>query len=179
MSTWFAIHVKPGTESKAVDLLRPTAVGAGLEELFAPMSVIGQVESGQVVEREIPLIPGCVVAVAPSKWELRRCLRKASGIGALYAGDTSFDAMLEDEVELIDSLTEPGNRVVGMSEGVADRGRVTIERGPLAGCEGMVRRFSHRKSRAIMNTSVAGVPAEAQVGLRVTRKLALESGAMR
>lgn len=170
MSTWFAIHVKPGHEAQAVGLLSATAKDAGLEELFCPMAVFVRREGGELREEELPMIPGCVVAVAPSKWELRRCLRRADGMEALYDGDTSFDAMSEGEAEFIGLFTEPGRRSVGLSQGTVVNGQVSIESGPLAGREEMVSRFSHRRNRAVLEASVAGVPAEAQLGLRVTRK---------
>lgn len=169
MSIWFAIHVKPGCEVKAVELLNTSAATAELEELFTPISVIGHREHGETVEREVPFIPGCVVAVAPSKWELRRCLRRADGMSALYDGDVSFDILRDEEAAFINLFTEPGNRVVSMSEGVVSNGRVTVRSGPLAGREQMVRRYSDRRRRAVLDASVAGVPAEAQVGLRVVR----------
>ena len=170
MSTWFAIHVKPGHEAQAVGLLSATAKAAGLEELFCPMAVFTRTEDGELLEEERPMIPGCVVAVAPSKWELRRALRKASGMEALYDGDASFDAMSEDEAEFIGLFTQPGNRTVELSQGTVVNGRVNIESGPLAGREDMVSRYSHRRNRALLPASVAGVPAEAQLGLRVTRQ---------
>lgn len=169
MSTWFAIHVKPGTEAQAVDLLRDVAKDSGLEELFCPMSVIELVKHGELVAEELPMIPGCIVAIAPSKWELRHALRKADGLMSLYSGDTRFDAMGEEEAELIGMFTEPGKRIAEMSEGVVDNGRMSIRLGPLTGHEQMVRRYIHRKKRAILAASVAGKPADVQLGLWVTR----------
>lgn len=169
MSTWFAIHVKPGTEAQAVELLRGVAKESGLEELFCPMSAIELVRRGELVEEELPMIPGCIVAVSPSKWELRRALRKADGMTALYSDDRRFDAMDEDEAALIGMFTKPGKRIAEMSEGVMDDGHVSIRLGPLAGHEQMVRRYVHRKKRAILAASVAGKPADVQLGLWVTR----------
>lgn len=166
---WFVIHVKPGTEARAVDLLRESAKDAGLEELFCPSAVVGGVEHGKAVERELPMISGCVVAVAPSKWEVRRCLRRADGVDCLLAGESSFDEMGDEEVEFIEFLTEPGARTVGMSEGVVERGVVRVERGPLVGREQGIRRLSHRKRRAFLQTSIAGEPVDALVGICVRK----------
>lgn len=133
------------------------------------MSAIERVVHGELVTESLPMIPGCVVAVSPRKWELRHALRKADGLIALYSGDRRFAAMDEDETELIGMYTKPGKRVAQMSEGVAESGHVSIQLGPLVGHEHMASRFIHRKKRAILATSVAGAPAEAQLGLRVTR----------
>ena len=167
---WFAIHVKPGTESQAVDLLNSTADKAGLQELFCPRSVIVSSDGEKLVEDELPLIPGTVFAIAPSKWQLRSCLRKADGMEYLYNATPCFDALNEDEIDFIESLAEPGERTVQMSEGVVDAaGYVRVHAGPLLGREQRVRKYGSKKRRAFLNTSIAGVPATAQVGLRITR----------
>lgn len=169
MSAWFVIHVKPGCERQAVELLGAAAEDSGLEELFCPMAVFVRAKGGELSEEERPMIPGCVVAVAPGKRELRRCLRRAGGMEALYCGDAAFDAMGKGEVQLIELFTQPGSRTAELSQGVVENGHVRIESGPLAGREAMVSRYSRHRNRAMLGTSMAGAPAEAQLGLQVTR----------
>lgn len=167
---WFAIQVVPGSETRALETLRTTAKRAGLEELFAPKAVKLVKSGAEWVEAVEPLIPDCIVAVAPSEREVRACVRRARGMEDLLEGDSTTTAMRESEVELISMLTEPGSRTVGLSQGVVDCGRVVVQSGPLLGREELVRRVSHRKRSAYLDASVAGKPATAEVGLRVTRK---------
>ena len=167
---WFVIHVKPGTEEKAVEILRLSPKSDGLEEVFSPMAVGVRRERGELVESSKPMLSGCVFAVAPSKWELRACMRRADGVDALFDGERSFEEMTDDEAEFINVFTDAGERTVRMSEGVVDRGRIVVNSGPLVGREGEIRKYSHRNRWAYLDTSVAGTPARAAVGLRVTRK---------
>lgn len=170
MSTWFAIHVRPGAEERAVEILRPAAEAGGLEELFCPMSHGVRRQGEELVGDTRPTFEGCVFAVAPSKWELRACMRRADGLECLLDGHPSFDALEEGEASFVDSLAAPGERAVAMSEGVVDGGRTVVVSGPLRGREQEIRKYSTHNRWAYLEASVAGRPVIARAGLRVTRK---------
>ncbi|MDO4890557.1 MAG: transcription termination/antitermination NusG family protein [Coriobacteriaceae bacterium] len=102
MSIWFAIPVKPGLEQKAAALLQQSAQAAGVEEVFAPCALVERREHGRLTEQREALIPGYVMAIAPSKWELRKCLRAARGMDYLYADGVSFAEMRAEEVAFIE-----------------------------------------------------------------------------
>ena len=167
---WYAINVKAGKEDQALDLLQETALSAGLEELFVPGAEMRAERDGEQVRTVEPLFPGCVVAVAPGRREVRAALRRARGIDELMGEGRSAEALGDDELAFIDAFTTPGDRVVPFSEGVVDRGRVVVESGPLLGREAMIDRVSHRKRRAYLHTSVAGRDTVAEMGLRLKKK---------
>lgn len=164
MSGWFAIPVRPGCEDEALSLLRQCADGSGVEELFVP----GAEVLTRDFEQEIaPLVPGCVVAVAPSAKEVRRALRRARGLANVAPG--GFALLEDEEALLLNGLARPGGRVAAFSEGRQKDGRLVVERGALRGRESLVRHVSHRRKRAYLSLTLAGRPVDAQVGLRVTR----------
>ena len=74
---WFAIRVKQGCEAQVVQLLKSTGKSAELEEVFCPMSEYVRRDHGITVDALQPMFEGIVFAVAPSKWELRACMRQA------------------------------------------------------------------------------------------------------
>lgn len=168
MSDWFAIHVRAGCEADALSLLRQNAPSSGVEELFVPGAEV-RAQGGDSGREVVPLVPGCVVAVAPSGKEVRRALRRTRDLADLVPDGGGFVALDEDEAALLNALARPGGRVAGFSEGRQERGRLVVERGALAGRESLVRAVSHRKKRAYLSLTFAGREVDAQVGLRVTR----------
>ena len=171
MSDWFAIPVRLGCEDEALDLLRQDAVSSGVEELFVPRAEVLTRDFDQGLD---PLVPGFVVAVAPSAREIRRVLRRTRGMADIAPG--GFMPLCSDEACLLDQLARPGGRVAAFSEGRQKDGRLVVERGALRGRESLVRAVSQRKKRAYLSLTLAGRPVEAQVGLRVTRGKAGSDG---
>lgn len=167
---WFVIYVKPGAEEQAVGLLKSTNKGDGLEEVFCPMAECVYCENGEEMRSLIPMFDGCVFAIASNKGELRDCMRRAEGIDELCNCENHFVAMNDGEGDFIDSLASPGKRVVVMSEAVVDdNGSIQIERGPLLGREREIRKRKGMRRWVYLDTSIAGRPASAHIGLRVTR----------
>ncbi|WP_165055344.1 MULTISPECIES: hypothetical protein [unclassified Adlercreutzia] len=167
---WFAINVKPGCEERALALLQEQALLDGLEELFVPRAQMAS-PRGESVPLEEPLAAGLLVAVAPSKREVRAALRHARGIDELLLDGPGAAEMEPGEVALLGELTRPGRRTVGFSEGhVGTGGQIEVVSGPLCGREGLIRRVRHRGKRAYVRMTVAGQEVDAQVGLRVTCK---------
>ena len=167
MSIWFAIPVKPGFEQKAAALLQQPAQAAGMEEVFAPRALVERREHGMLVEQREPMIPGYVMAIAPSKWELRKCLRSARGMDYLYADGASFAEMRAEEVAFIERFTRPGARTAPVCEATVGEDALRFSRGPLQGLEHLVEGANVRTTCVQLETSVAGTPVVATVGLRL------------
>lgn len=166
---WFAINVKPGKEQQALALIQDTAQPAGIQELFVPQAAFQVRRGSEWVETTMPLFPGKLMAVAPSRKEVRTAIRRARGIDELMPDAPSAEELSDDETSFIDGLTQPGNRTVAVSEGYVDEGRVVVVSGPLCGREDLISRVSHRKRSARLSAGVAGSAAP-EVGLRVTRR---------
>lgn len=167
---WFVINVKPGLEEQAVELLRSAPETDGVREVFCPMAVGERKERGEYVAQTLPMFDGCAFAIAPSKWELRRAVRHADGIGGLLEGDRGFEPMEDGEGAFISEFAEPGTRTVAMSEAVVRKGGgLTVTSGPLKGYEQEICKRSGRARWAYLDTRVAGKPRHARLGLRVTK----------
>ena len=167
---WFAVHVKPGTEAQAVELLKSTSKSNGLQEVFCPMAECQHTEYGDVQEAREPMMEGLVFVVAPSKWELRACMRRAQELQGLYSRCPNFDALEDGEEVLIDVLAKPGERTVEQSEGmVSEDGFMKITGGPLLGREDEIRKYSSGRRWAYLDARIAGKPVRAKAGVRLTR----------
>ena len=182
VSDWFVIPVRAGCEAEALSLLLQSADGSGVKELFVPQAEMragGAARDGSFGREVVPLVPGCVVAVAPGAGEVRAVLRRARGMAGIAPG--GFMPLGDDEARLLDELTgsgeaelpgeyaQPEGRVAAFSEGRQRDGRLVVENGALRGHEPLVRAVSHRKKRAYLSLTLAGRQVDAQVGLRVTR----------
>lgn len=167
---WFVINIKPGHEEQAVELLRAAPATDGVQEVFCPMAVAANREGGMFVEKRLPMFDGCVFAIAPSKWELRKAIRHADGIGHLLDDDRSFEPVDEAEADFINALAGAEGRAIDMSEAVVLKGGfLNITNGPLLGREQEIRKRSGHARWAYLDSSVAGKPRYARLGLRVTR----------
>lgn len=167
---WFVIHVKPGTETQAVSLLKSTSKSDALQEVFCPMVEYTRRDHGKLCVAAEPMFEGKVFAVAPSKWELRACMQKAPELEVLYSRNPGYDAMEPGEEEFINAWAAMPNRVCALSEGeVGEDNTLTITSGPLLGHESEVAKYSCGRRWAYLDTCIAGEPARAHVGIQITR----------
>lgn len=167
---WFVIHVKPGTETQAVSLLKSTSKSDALDEVFCPMVERLRKDHGELAHAFEPMLDGCAFAIAPSKWELRACMQKAPELEALYSQDPGYDALEPGEEDFINAWAMSPERVCALSEGeVGEDNTLTITSGPLLGHESEVAKYSCGRRWAYLDTRIAGEPARARVGIRITR----------
>lgn len=168
---WCVINVRPGCEERALQVIQEHAVSCGLQELFVPRTQVREWRGGEPREYAVPMIPGCVIAVAPSAREVRAALRRARGVDELLRGGArSFEALGEAEAVLLDRLVPAPSRVAAHSEAYLDGVRVVVTSGSLQGLEGAITKVDHHRKRAYVRLSVAGREVEATLGLRVVAK---------
>lgn len=170
MGMWFVILVKPGCEAQALGLLKATPKADALEELFCPMSEYLRRSQGNLDETLQPMFEGCVFAVAPSKWELRACMRQAEGLAVMLEGKGQFIALEEGEEGFINAWTPLPERIAPISEAeVAKGGFATVTAGPLLGHEDQIQRWGTGHRWAFLETKIAGELTRARLGVRVTK----------
>ena len=167
---WFVMHVKPGCEAQAVELLKSTSKSDLLEEVFCPMSECQRREDGEYVDDMRPMIDGAVFVVAPGKREVRACTRHAMGLEAIYDAHPGFEPMQDGEEDFVNLWAAPSERVCDMSEGWIDKaGFVTLSSGPLFERQGDIQKISKNRRWAFVPTSITGKPARARAAVRITR----------
>lgn len=97
-------------------------------------------------------------------------LRHVKAFTKLLRTNNAFIPLSSQEIEWIDSYTQRGNRVIGMSEGYLEDGKVHVTSGPLLGMEGRIRKVNHRKKRVYLELEMFGRTIKAELGLKIVRK---------
>ena len=167
---WFAIRVRPGCETQAVKLLQMAPKCKELVEVFCPMAELLRHEDGERVKEMQPMFEGLVFAIAPSKWELRACIRQVDGLQVLVDGQPPVRAMFDGEEEFVDRWAPAPKRIAAISAAEVDKtGWATVTDGPLLGRESEIAKYGARHRRAFLETSIAGEPVRACMGVRVMR----------
>ena len=165
-AVWYVIQVMAGREEAvarkikraAADFAEERGVAAAdvLQECFSPRFKTKVRQDGKWVDDERPLLPGYLVAVT----ELTRIL----------GNDNAFIPLKDDEAVWIDAFTRKGYRVVEMSEGFKEGGKVTVTSGPLVGYEGAITKIDRRKHEAYLQLEIMGRKQEVKVGFNLVRK---------
>ncbi len=176
MAKWYAVQVETGREDLACELILRAARAAGLddafEELFSPKRRTLSKVDGKLVEGFEALLPGYVMAVCrPSDLDtVARALRCSLRFARLVSSGGQFASLSDQEVSWICSFTQKECRIVGMSEGFVEGGRVVVTSGPLVGREALIRKVNRRKRTAEVELSICGRRVTAKMGLNLARK---------
>ena len=167
MRQWYVIQVARGREEAMAELVSRVVPAGVLRECFWPQYATELKVRGSWVPVTKPLFPGYLIAVTPDPVQLEAALSRLGEFAhVLRMGDVPVP-LASEEVELIDCLTRPGERVVPMSCGVKVGERVVITDGPLKGHEGLISDINRHKSTAYLQIDLCGRKVGARVGLAV------------
>lgn len=167
---WYVIQVIKGREDKMASLIGRVVPKSLLQEVFSPKYDTEIKVRGSWVPVQKTLLPGYLIAVTDDPERLEAMLRDLPEFARLLAQGNEFVPLAPAEVEVIDSFTSPGRRVVPMSIGVKEGENVVIASGPLVGHEAMVKEIWRRKSTAILEVNMCGRVVTTRVGLGVLSK---------
>lgn len=98
---------------------------------------------------------------------MQQYLLRMDDFARVLAQDGQFVPLAKEEVQLIDSFTHVGDRVVPMSEALKDGDQVVVTAGPLLGHEGLIKTINRRKSTAYLELDLCGRRVTTRVGLAV------------
>lgn len=127
-------------------------------------------QEGKWVDDERPLLPGYLVAVTGSAAVLDTALKRVPELTRILGNDNAFIPLKDDEAAWIDASTRKGYRVVEMSEGFKEGGKVTVASGPLVGYEGAITKIDRRKHEAYLQLEIMGRKKGVKVGFNLVRK---------
>ncbi len=144
--------------------------GGILDECFSPRYRITRVVDGEYVDTEEPLLPGYLIASTRRADKLEAMLGAVPELARILKSENAFTPLREDEVAWICELTQKGHRVVEMSEGFREGGRVVVTSGPLMGHEGKIVRVNRRKKVAYLQVNMLGRTVGVQVGFNLVKK---------
>ncbi|WP_165054383.1 MULTISPECIES: transcription termination/antitermination NusG family protein [unclassified Adlercreutzia] len=155
---------------EAASGLRAASAAGILRECFVPKACVAQKVDGKWIPCERVLLPGYLIAVTARADQLEPVLRRVPDLTRILGNDNAFTPLDASEVAWLEASTSQSDRVVEMSEGCLEGGRLRITSGPLLGKEAWVRKVNHRKKVAYLEMQMFGRTIKAQLGLKVKRK---------
>lgn len=167
---WYAIQVMVGSEQRMAERISAVVPHECLSECFFAQYETEIKVKGKWTVVHKPMFPGYLVAVSDSPHQLDRSLRNINGFARVVTQDKVCIPLAREEVELIDSCTECGNRVVPMSRGMKDGDVVTIQQGPLVGYQARITNINRHKSIATIEFDLCGRTVTARLGLSLVSK---------
>lgn len=170
MGKTYVIQTMNGQEGRIEGLIERMVDPAVLEECFYPTYLVKKCYRGEWRLVEKKLTPGYLYVVSSDIERVARALVEVPAFTRLLGNDGRFIPLEKDETAWIDSLTDTGHRVIGMSSGVIENDRVIVHTGPLQGLEGLIRKIDRHKRLAYLEVHILGRIKTIVVGLEIVRK---------
>ncbi len=177
---WYVIQILSGHEKAVLSMIEhavdecaesaPCSKRDILDECFSPRYRTTKLVRGEYVPVEELLLPGYLIASTRKPAKFESVLRDVPALTKMLRTENAFVPLREDEVAWICAFTQKGNRVVEMSEGFKEGGRVVVTSGPLVGREGLISRINRRKRTAFLQLSMLGRNVEVKVGFNLVKR---------
>ena len=154
---WYVIQVRTGKEEWIVTCCMYMIKDPCLRKCFIPYSKQLRKVRGQWVEQTQVLFPGYVFMISDDPVQLYQVLKQIPDLTKMLGKDKEeIFPLSEDEVAFLKSFGE-GEQIV-------------VEKGPLKGKEGLIRRIDRHKRIAEIEIEFLGELRKARVGLEIVRK---------
>lgn len=170
MSEWYVIQVRSGKEEwvmRCCDLLIDRAC---LSKSFLPLSKRLRKVRGEWIEKTEILFPGYVFLISDDPTRLYQALKKVPDLTKMLGRDKGeIYPLPQEEVAFLQTFGEE-EQVVEVSRGYIEGDQIIVEKGPLRGKEGLIRRIDRHKRTAEIEIEFLGEKRRAKVGLEIVRK---------
>lgn len=177
---WYVVQVAAGREQMMCGKIRRAAEAYAGERGLRAADVLGECFSpryrtrvrrdGAWADDEQALLPGYLVAVTGRVDLLAQVLKRVPDFARVLGNDDAFTPLADDEAAWIDAFAGGRRRVVEMSEGFKEGGKVVVTSGPLVGYEGAITKIDRRKHIAYLQLEIMGRKKEVKVGFNLVRK---------
>ncbi len=167
---WYVIQVGGGKERSACRLIERFVPEDLMKELFVPQYEIMRKRRGQWHACTETLLPGYLFVVTSQPEKLAVALRGVPAFTRLLGNNDMFTPLTDQEVAFVNAFTEPGRRVVRMSEGVIEGDEIVILKGPLMHQTGLIKKIDRHKRLAYLEIQMLGRTKTVKVGLEIVRK---------
>ena len=156
---WYVIQVRTGREQKIAESILDVVPHVVLQECFFPQYTTEIKIKGQWVAIDKPMFPGYLIAVTDDPYALDRELRKLNLFARIVSQGRVLLPLDQGDIKIIDSCTQPGNRVIPMSRGFKVGDSVSI------GQQARIKSINRRKSTALIEFNLCGRIVSARMGL--------------
>lgn len=167
---WYVIQVRSGKEEWVMRCCALMIDDPCLRKSFLPFSKRLRKARGEWIEREEILFPGYVFLISDDPTRLYQELKKIPDLTKMLGREKEeIYPLPQDEVAFLKAFGEE-DQVVDISRGCIEGDAVIVERGPLKGKEGLIRRIDRHKRIAEIEIEFLGERRKAKVGLEIVRK---------
>ena len=167
---WYVIQVRTGKEEWIVTCCMYMIKDPCLRKCFIPYSKQLRKVRGQWVEQTQVLFPGYVFMISDDPVQLYQVLKQIPDFTKMLGKDKEeIFPLSEDEVAFLKSFGEE-EQIVDVSFGYIEGEQIVLEKGPLKGKEGLIRRIDRHKRIAEIEIEFLGELRKARVGLEIVRK---------
>ena len=149
---------------------RQNATSASTSRAGAPAPASAASAPARYIPTTELLLPGYLIAVTKNPAQLQMVLKRVPALSKLLKSENAFTPLTRQEVSWLCAFTQKGNRVVDMSEGFTQGGRVVVTSGPLMGYEGQIAHINRRKRTASVKMSMCGRTVEVKLGFHLVKK---------
>lgn len=171
MEQWYVIQVRTGKEEWVNTCCKLLLQGDScLQKCFIPYSKRLKKCKGEWIEKTEILFPGYVFMISEDPTRLYQELKRVPDLTKMLGKDKKeIFSLPEDEVAFLKSFGEE-EQIVGVSVGCIEGDQIIVEKGPLKGKEGLIRRIDRHKRIAEIEIEFLGEKRKAKVGLEIIRK---------
>lgn len=167
---WYVVQVVGGKEKHVLSLMQKLIDEKLIQECFIPQFEIKKRIHGEWKMFTEVLLPGYIFIVTDSPDQLAVGLRSVPAFTRLLGNNDMFIPLDDQEVAFINAFTEPGHRVVEMSEGVIDGDEIVILNGPLMHQTGLIKKIDRHKRIGFLEIELMGRVKTIKIGLEIVRK---------
>ena len=115
------------------------------------------------------MFPGYIFVISDQVEELYQSLKHIPELTKILGVGEKWTPMTREDIEIVEVLSGR-ERVVRFSEGYIVGDKVVVNKGPLKGMEGTIRRIDRHKRKAYLEIPMFGRVLNAQVGLEIVGK---------
>lgn len=163
----YAIQVGSGQEAKVEELIRRFVDESVIGEIFVPRFEAMRRWKGEWHKRTERLTPGYLYVETSDVEKLALLLRRVPAFTKLLGNNEVFIPLNDDEVAWLNAFTGDERRVVEMSEGILEGGKVIVLRGPLMGHEAEIKRIDRHRRTAELEIRMLGRVKTIRLGLEI------------
>lgn len=166
----YAIQVASGQEAKVEELIRRFIDESMIGEIFVPRFESMRRWKGEWNKRTERLTPGYLYVETSDAEKLALQLRRVPAFTKVLGNNEVFIPLNDEEVAWLKAFTGGDRRVIEMSEGIVEGGKVIVLRGPLRGHEAEIKRIDRHRRLAELEVSMLGRMKTIRLGLEIISK---------
>ena len=167
---WYVVQTVGGQEKHVLDLINKLVDEELIQESFIPQYEVKKRIQGVWKMRTEVLLPGYIFVITDHPGKLREALRSVPKFTRLLGNNDVFTPLDDQEAAFINAFTQPGHRVVELSNGGMEGDEIVFLDGAVMNEKGLIKKLDRHKRLAYLEMEILGRMKTIKVGLEIVRK---------